>query len=86
MSENSFSVCDHCGVTHAASGLEVFLMDPRFQCECPTIQEVKALVSISWWTGVRCYDQQILSSDFFSFFPSLLSECSAALTERERTL
>ena len=64
VSENRFCVCDHCGVTHATSGLEVFLMVPRFRCERPTIREVKALVSRSWWTGVRYYDRQTLSSDF----------------------
>ncbi len=64
VSENSFSVCDHCGVTHATSGLEVFLMDPRFQCETPTIQEVKALLTSRWWSTVRYYDQRA-----FKFWP-----------------
>lgn len=44
VTENGSSVCDHCGVTHAVSGLEVFLMDSHCQSESLTMQGGKALV------------------------------------------
>lgn len=89
VSENSFSVCDHCGVTHAASGLEVFLMDPRFPCRL-SVQQYRKLRHLYQSAGGP--SQMLWSADivlirlFFSFFPLCLSEGawkSAALAKEK---
>lgn len=85
VSENSFSVCDHCGVTHGTSGLEVFLMDPHFQCEGPTIQEVKAPCNeqmVAWSQMLSSADIYLLT--FTRGIPAEGSWVLVALTGENR--